>query len=116
MEDTARVDKEALIALENSEQYHYTLSGNLFNLWLEKKKECDALIEQINLLNSNVAANKESLAIANAQLIGLRAQLSDLEDQMKSCERKARRRGTWGNVKAGVALVVGVYLGNKVLK
>ena len=115
-EDTARVDTEAFIALENSEQYHYALSGNLFNLWIEKKKECDTLTEQINLLRSNESAKSEVLAIYERQLASAANQLRDIEDRLKKSERKARRRGTWGNVKAGIALALGVYLGNRVLK
>ena len=110
-EGIARDDKEAFIALSISEEYHYALSGNMFNLWLMKKEECDMLNQKIKLFETNANVQAEELAMLRMRLSSCTNQLNELEEALKKAQRKAKRKAVWSGVGSGLSLALGIFLG-----
>lgn len=110
-EGIARDDKEAFIALSISEEYHYALSGNMFNLWLMKKEECEMLNQKIKLFETNANVQAEELAMLRMQLTSCTNQVNELEEALKKAQRKAKRKAVWSGLGSGLSLALGIFLG-----
>lgn len=84
---------------------------SMYNLWENKRNECEYLREQLRLCDSSDAAKSENYSIIEAQLKQAQTDFERADKELDKMMRKRKIGKILNKVASGGAFVLGLYIG-----
>ena len=108
--------KSAILALEQSEEQMSLLYVSMYNLWENKRQECEYLREQLRLCDSSDEAKSENYKILEAQLKQAKSDFDKADQELERMMRRRKIGKVMNKVITGVSFGLGVYVGFRILR